>query len=128
MHATSPTNATPLIWASEMGSTECVKDLLDAGADPNEFEFDGWSALHWAARNGHLGIVKLLLERGASFGQQDSQGHTPLDWAIDREHWDVVSVLKQWSDENELGRLDSTSQLHWTQAIRKTGQLWDSRP
>ena len=63
---TAKTNAedTPLIWASEMGCTECVKLLLDAGANPNDFEYDGWSALHWAARNGHLGIATMLLEHG----------------------------------------------------------------
>jgi Ankyrin repeats (3 copies)/NACHT domain len=128
VYATTATNDTPLIWASEMGSTECVKDLLDAGADPNEFEVDGWSALHWAARNGHLGVATLLLERGASLGQRDGRGHTPLDWAIDREHWDVVSVLKRWSDKDELGRLDSTSQLQSMHATRYTRQLWDHRP
>jgi ankyrin repeat protein len=31
---------TPLIWASEMGSTDCVKILLDAGADSNK-----WNAM-----------------------------------------------------------------------------------
>jgi ankyrin repeat protein len=128
VYATTATNDTPLIWASEMGSTECVKDLLDAGADPNEFEVDGWSALHWAARNGHLGVATLLLERGASLGQRDRRGHTPLNWAINREHWDVVSVLKRWSDKNALGRLDSTLQLQSMHATRYTRQLWDHRP
>ena len=89
----SQMNDTPLIWASEKGSTECVKKLLDAGADPNKFEFDGWSALHWASRNGHLDVVVLLLERGARLDPRDRKGHTPLDWAVDREHWEVVGVL-----------------------------------
>ena len=134
VHATTNMNDTPLIWASEMGSTECVKNLLDAGADPNEFEVDGWSALHWAARNGHLGVATLLLEHGASLGQRDTRGYTPLDWAIDREHWDVAGVLKRWSDRNELERLDSTSQLQELRektvsmhATRNTRQLWDHR-
>jgi ankyrin repeat protein len=124
-------NDTPLIWASEMGSTECVKNLLDAGADPNEFEIDGWSALHWAARNGHLGVATLLLEHGASLGQRDRRGHTPLDWAIDREHWDVAGVLKRWSDSDsttsQLQELrEKTVSMH---ATRNTSwQLWDYRP
>ena len=127
MHATTAMNDTPLIWASEMGSTECVKNLLDAGADPNEFEVDGWSALHWAARNGHLGVATLLLQHGASLSQRDRRRHTPLDWATDRGHWNVAGVLEGWCGRNELGRLDSTSiaSMHATQNTR---QLWDCRP
>lgn len=87
------TNDTPLIWASEKGSTECVKKLLKAGADPNHFEYDGWSALHWAARNGHVEVARLLLDQGARIDQTDSKGLTPLDWATEREHWEVVIVL-----------------------------------
>ena len=135
VHATSTVNDTPLIWASEMGSTECVANLLDAGADPNKFEVDGWSALHWAARNGHLEVAKLLLKHGASFGKRDRTGHTPLDWAIDRENWDVAGVLEGWSNKHERGRHDSTSQLNEPRertvsiyATRNTRQLWDLRP
>ncbi|KAJ9659313.1 hypothetical protein H2198_003189 [Neophaeococcomyces mojaviensis] len=132
VHATADVNDTPLIWASEMGSTECVKILLDAGADPNEFEGDGWSALHWAARKGHLGVTKLLLEHGASLDQQDRIGHTPLEWAIDREHWNVVGVLQRWSDRNGFETPEGKLQL---QDLRKkivsmsaTQKLWDYRP
>jgi len=135
VHAKSTVNDTPLIWASEMGSTECVGNLLDAGADPNEFEVDGWSALHWAARNGHLDIAELLLKHGASLDQQDGRGHTPLDWAIDREHWDVAGILERSLDRTECGRFDSISQLQELgekpvriHTTRNTGQLWDSRP
>lgn len=99
--AVSLMHDTPLVWASEMGSTECVKILLGAGADPNKLEYDGWSALHWAARNGHLEVATLLLEYGARWDQEDSKGYTPLDWAVDREHWDVVSVLEKYRDKSE---------------------------
>ena len=30
-----------------------TKQLLDAGADVNATDNDGWSGLHWSARNGH---------------------------------------------------------------------------
>lgn len=86
---------TPLVWASEMGSTECVKILLQAGANPNKFEYDGWSALHWAARNGHVEVLKLLLDYGALIDPTDSAGHTPLDWAFDRGFSLVVEILTQ---------------------------------
>jgi ankyrin repeat protein len=135
VHATTPMNDTPLIWASEMGSTECVQRLLGAGADPNEFEIDGWSALHWAARNGHLRVATLLLEHDAPLYHPDRGGHTPLDWAFDREHWDVVNLFEEWIAKNDPGRMAKYSkQQHLIRGImnnrasRKTGQLWDFRP
>jgi ankyrin repeat protein len=87
VHATTPMKDTPLIWAAEMGSTECVQMLLDARADPNELEIDGWSAVHWAARNGHLDLAILPLEHNERLYHQNRKGYTPLDWAVDREHW-----------------------------------------
>ena len=92
---------TPLIWASEMGSTESVEALLEAGADPNMCEYDGWSPLHWAARNGHVAVARLLLEHGASLTHQHESGHMPLDWAKDREHWDIVDLMESCSGVRE---------------------------
>jgi hypothetical protein len=97
-------NDTPLIWAPEKGSTACVKILLDAGADPNKFEYDRWSALHWAARNDHLGIVKLLIDHGAVLDPQDDKGHTPLEWAADREHWEIFHVLEGGLYKRDFGK------------------------
>lgn len=108
--AVGQTNDTPLIWASEKGSTESVKKLLDAGADPTKLEYDGWSALHWAARNGHPGVAKLLLKHGARLDKQDSRGHTPLDWALDGENRDIVKILKRWADKNKPPRPGDSSQ------------------
>jgi hypothetical protein len=135
IHAICTTNDTPLIWASEMGSTACVKILLDAGADPNTFEYDGWSALHWAARNGHVDIVKMLIDHGAALYQQDSRGNTPLEWAVDREHRDVVSVLKGQVGTRKLAKLDeimskrfSTRTMNAARGSKKVGHLQDYRP
>lgn len=134
IHIVGCMNDTPLIWASEMGSTESVEMLLDAGADPNKFEVDGWSALHWAARNGHLGVATLLLENGAHLEQEDSGRHTALDWAYDREHWDVVRALEQWTDKNQFDKSGNSYQQKYskrkTRNVRIRGnprQLWDSR-
>jgi hypothetical protein len=103
VNAVSDTNDTPLVWASEMGSTECVKKLLKAGADPNKFEYDGWSALHWAATNWRLSVMRLLLTHGARIDQRDDQGRTPLDWAIAREFWDGANLLQEWADKCKRG-------------------------
>jgi len=86
---------TPLVWASETGSTESVKTLLQAGANPNKFEFDGWSALHWAAANGHEAVAELLLNAGAMVNVRDGKNLSPIDWAVERDHWRVVTAIQQ---------------------------------
>ena len=133
VNAVSQMDDTPLIWASEKGSTECVKKLLDAGADPNKFEFDGWSALHWASRNGHLEAVRLLLEHGARLDQRDYQSHTPLDWAIDREHWEVVEILhdhvSKWENTTHFsGQKHSPNEPVINLSSQTPGSLFDFRP
>ncbi|KAH0556708.1 hypothetical protein GP486_005500 [Trichoglossum hirsutum] len=86
-----------VLWASEMGSIESVEVLLSAGADPNDVEYDGWSALHWAATNGHDQVVELLLRAGAKAKLKDSQGLLPIDWAVRRENWAVVAIFQRQS-------------------------------
>jgi len=68
-----------------------VRKLLEAGAEPNAVEYDGWSALHWAARNGHVEVANLLLDVGADFGHRG--GLTAADWAARRDNWDVFETI-----------------------------------
>jgi len=56
---------TPLMLASQNGSTETVKLLLENGAKVNVETRNGTTALHVASQNGHTEIVKLLFEAGA---------------------------------------------------------------
>ncbi|KAL8826389.1 MAG: hypothetical protein Q9191_003834 [Dirinaria sp. TL-2023a] len=84
---------TPLIWASEMGAIQCAEALLEAGADPNRREYDGWSALHWTATNRHTDLCELLLKHGADPSVKDTRGSKPLDWAVERGCEDIVRLL-----------------------------------
>ncbi len=101
VHSENFTNGTPLIWGAEIGSIECVRKLLEAGADPNRVEIDGWSPLHWARRNGHLHVAKLLLEHGARVLRQDcidervdSKGRQR--WSSRRKTWALANIFEQW--------------------------------
>ncbi|KAL5502350.1 hypothetical protein EMCRGX_G009105 [Ephydatia muelleri] len=51
--------------ASQKGQVECVKILLDRGAEINVQEEDGWTALMVASWEGQVECVKMLLDRGA---------------------------------------------------------------
>jgi hypothetical protein len=95
---------TALVWGSEMGSTESVRLLLQAGADPNIVEYDGWSPLHWAATNGHVKICRLLLEHGACVDALDSRWATPGDWAIDRGQDLALAEIERFKGKHETSK------------------------
>ena len=70
----------PLMSAVLERSTGCVRQLLDARADPNTVDVDKNTVLSMAALYGHTPLVKLLLRAKASTGIDitDLEDHTAL--------------------------------------------------
>ncbi|MEW6305884.1 MAG: ankyrin repeat domain-containing protein [Verrucomicrobiota bacterium] len=58
-------DATALIVAARRGFEEMARLLLNAGADANLTDHDGFSALVWAKREGHQRVAALLEQAGA---------------------------------------------------------------
>ena len=75
---------TPLKIAVVRQNLQLVKDLLDAGADPNATGEDNQTPLHHAAGRDSVEIVRLLLERGASTSVIDIYGDTPITRATEK--------------------------------------------
>ncbi len=50
----------------QQNSAEDVEHQLNRGADPNEFDDNGYTAIMYAADIGNMQIVKLLMEHGAN--------------------------------------------------------------
>ena len=83
-----------LIDASRNGEIEAVRSLLAEGADVNETQGDGMSALHWAAEFGHAEVVDLLLSAGAAMEAKTRIGsYTPLHLASRSGHGQIASAL-----------------------------------
>jgi ankyrin repeat protein len=66
---------------------------LEEGADVNEKDNWGYTALMVASREGHTDIVKLLIKNGAYINTQDYDRRTALIYATEEGHTDVVKLL-----------------------------------
>jgi len=58
-----------------------VKSLIDRGADLDESNYNGETALITAVRMGSVQMAGLLIEAGANLEVRDKSGRTALDWA-----------------------------------------------
>ncbi|PWA84897.1 Ankyrin repeat-containing protein [Artemisia annua] len=70
-----------------------LRDLIQAGADPNIKNFDGRSPLHLAASKGHEDIAHFLIQVGVEVNISDNFGNTPLLEAIKSGHEKIASLI-----------------------------------
>lgn len=98
-----------LLTAAYQRNITLVKDFLDAGADVNAKDEEGYTVLMMAAKNGaherekliaQYKIVQLLVDKGADVNAKQKDGHTALKYA---RRWDcaqVIKILKQHGAES----------------------------
>ena len=94
-----------LAMASQIGWTEVVRVLLDAGEEPNRYNPIGGHShttpLHQAALTGNAELVRLLLERGADAKMRDLMWNgTPADWAKHEHHTELEMLLRGLEKES----------------------------
>lgn len=89
----SPDGSTPLYAASQNGHLECVKILLDYGADPKIAYSFGYTPLYVAAQKDRLDIVKLLISRGVDVNTRTHKSATPLYVAAQKGYERIVLYL-----------------------------------
>merc|ERR1711972_713445 len=70
-----PGQQTPLMNAVLTGKDDAVKFLLEAGADTDIGEQDGYTPMHGASFQGRLKIAKMLIAHGLDPMDTHSDGH-----------------------------------------------------
>lgn len=81
---------TPLMYSSIYGKIPSIIYLINAGADPNISDYDGWRALHYAAATGNYDAIKTLLNAGARANVFNDAGNTPYDLAKEEPIQDLL--------------------------------------
>ncbi len=84
--------ATALMYAAAFSTDECLRVLLDAGAQVNGSGNNGATALIWEY-SPDTTKVRLLLERGAEVNAKTKDGTTALVTAARRGNTDSVKLL-----------------------------------
>ena len=87
---------TPLLSACEDGDLAAARAVLELGADAEERDERGATALMVAASWGHVDVCRLLLERGVDVNAADEGGDTALHEAVRADELDVAEALGEW--------------------------------
>ncbi|MBS0634631.1 MAG: ankyrin repeat domain-containing protein [Verrucomicrobia bacterium] len=87
-------NITPLVSAVLAGREDVVLRLLEARANPNHRDANGFSVLHEAAYRGVEAIFNALRKKGASFTHVTDEGNTALLYARNLGHTTFYKTIK----------------------------------
>ncbi|KAJ8916077.1 hypothetical protein NQ315_010945 [Exocentrus adspersus] len=79
--------------AARLGQAQVVKVLLEAGANADQADVDGWTPLRAAAWGGHTEVVELLVQHGCALDSVDAENRTALRAAAWSGHEEIVKIL-----------------------------------
>ena len=103
------TSAADLIDVARTQDSAALQTLLDDGADPNERQPDGATALHWAVYRESRDMVDALLAVGADVNAVNRLGASPLYVAAKSGHGELIErLLDAGADPNHALQMNET--------------------
>ena len=107
------TGSTVLYHAVYNGNFSVMQHLVEAGADVNIADYNGYTPLSVAAANNRLDIVEWLLAHGAKTDLPSKHNHSALSLAVYNNHPAIVQILVQYgANVNHANALSGRSILH----------------
>lgn len=104
---------TPLHLATYNRTSECVRLLINNGAEVDALTRFQSTPLHYASFVGTIGCAQLLLKHGADIDAKESWGQSPLVIAVKQDHLEFVKYfLTQGPDLESVDYLDKQTALH----------------
>ncbi|CAE7803216.1 ANKRD11 [Symbiodinium necroappetens] len=97
-HPILESGCTELMQAAYKGDTKKVKALVDGGADVNQQDAYGWTAVRYAVRNRQLKSTETLLDLGADVNIASKTGRTPLMSAAGNGLEELCKMLVEQGD------------------------------
>ncbi len=79
--------------AAGAGHGLTVYMLLKKGANGNDVDDAGWSAMHFAASGGQNDVINMLTKFNVDLDLQNGDGWTPLMYAVFNNHESTVKTL-----------------------------------
>ncbi|MBK9480884.1 MAG: ankyrin repeat domain-containing protein [Bacteroidetes bacterium] len=89
-----------LFTAAETGNISVLRTALTNGADINQVDENGATALMIACKFGHTALVKFILSRGAEINLTDSKGMTAVKNAELSNKADLIELFKDFIDDS----------------------------
>jgi len=86
---------TPIQTAMLSSQGAVARVLVDAGADINHKQWEGFTVLHDAASRGDLDLVRFFVKRGADVNARTIRGETPAMSAQNHKHPEVAAELER---------------------------------
>lgn len=93
--ATTKYRNTPLQTAMLTRQAAVARVLVEAGADVNHPQWEGFTVLHDAARQGDVELARFFLEHGAKADVKTIRGETPSAAAKTHGHPKLAAMLEQ---------------------------------
>ena len=84
-----------LLTALLLGHVTVARLLVEAGADLNISDDNGWTPLHWAAKAGDVELILAMVEGDGDLLALDREGQTPMDVLEKYERFDALERVRQ---------------------------------